>query len=214
MSTVRVVAGLGNPGPRYDGTRHNIGFMAIDKLADRHGASWKPESRLCAHTASIMVSGKPVLLIKPQTFMNVSGKAIGEVCRFYKWSPKEVLVIVDEFQLPVGRSKLSLKGSDGGHNGLKDIIGRFGPHFPRYRLGVEPEERGHQPMADVVLGNFSESERKKLANSWERVLAELERIIQLGPELAINTINQRIPKNEPAKETKLQTDRDSRHPGV
>lgn len=214
MSTVRVIAGLGNPGPRYDGTRHNIGFMALDQLAASCGAVWKTESRMCAQATSIVIADKPVLLIKPQTFMNLSGKAVGEVCRYFKWSPKEVLVVVDEVQLPVGRRKLSLQGSDGGHNGLKDIISRFGPQFPRYRLGVGMEDKGQRVLTDVVLGKFSETERKILANCWERVLSEMESIVRLGPELAINSINQRIPKNEPAKKTKLQTDRDSRHTGL
>lgn len=214
MSTVRVIAGLGNPGSRYDGTRHNIGFMAVDGLAAKHGAAWKSETRLSVHAASITIAGKPVLLVKPQTFMNLSGKAIGDVCRFYKWPPRDVLVVVDEVQLPVGSSKLSLKGSDGGHNGLKDIISRYGPEFPRYRLGVAPLEKGLIPLTDVVLGKFTEAEGNILAKSWERILSEIERVVQLGPELAINSINQRIPKNEPAKETKLQTDRDSRHPGL
>ncbi|MEY3000188.1 MAG: hypothetical protein RL648_402 [Verrucomicrobiota bacterium] len=188
--------------------------MAVDRLAEKYGVSWKTETRLSVHAATITIAGKPVLLIKPQTFMNLSGQAIGNICRFYKWPPQEVLVVVDEVQLPVGASKLSLKGSDGGHNGLKDIISRFGANFPRYRLGVEPLEKCLQPMTDVVLGKFTEAERNILAISWEKVLSEIERVVQLGPELAINTINQRIPKNEPAKETKLQTDRDSRHPGL
>ena len=199
MQSVRVIAGLGNPGVRYDETRHNIGFAVVDHLATAHSASWKAESRMCAHTASIEIAGSPVLLLKPQTFMNVSGKAIGNVCRYYKWSPKSVLVVVDEFQLELGRTKLSLKGSGGGHNGVEDIIQRMGPDFPRLRVGVGPEHPTPMSMTDFVLGEFSSEETNTLATCWERILTEIEMIVQKGPSLAINTINQRILKNEPSK---------------
>lgn len=197
MQSVRVIAGLGNPGSRYDGTRHNIGFAAVDKLAEAHSASWKAETRMSAHTASIEIAGQPVLLLKPQTYMNASGKAIGNVCRFFKWSPKSVMVVVDEFQLPLGGTKLSLKGSAGGHNGVEDIIQRFGPEFPRFRVGIAPPEPTLQRMTDYVLGKFSPGEIKTLATCWDRILTELELVIQKGPALASNTINQRILKNEP-----------------
>jgi PTH1 family peptidyl-tRNA hydrolase len=197
MSTVRVIAGLGNPGTRYDGTRHNIGFAAVDRLAAAHSASWKQESRFCAHAASIVIAGHPVLLLKPQTYMNASGKAIGNVCRFYKWLPASVLVVVDEFQLELGRTKLSLSGSGGGHNGVEDIIQRMGPAFPRFRIGIAPPNPTPMGMTDYVLGKFLPDETNTLANCWERILSELEQIVQQGPDLAINTINQRIQKNEP-----------------
>ncbi|MGC9452847.1 MAG: aminoacyl-tRNA hydrolase [Oceanipulchritudo sp.] len=199
MQSVRVIAGLGNPGERYDGTRHNIGFDVVDRLAAAHSASWKAETRMCAQTASIEIAGKPVLLLKPQTFMNASGKAIGNVCRFYKWHPGSVLVVVDEFQLPLGLAKLSLKGSAGGHNGIEDIIQRFGPDFPRYRVGIAPQQPTPLSMTDYVLGKFSPEERKTLATCWERILNEVESIVRKGPQLAMNTINQRILKNEPIK---------------
>ena len=198
MTTVRVIAGLGNPGQRYDGTRHNIGFVAVDRLAASYSASWKPEGRFNAHTATIEIAGNPVLLLKPQTFMNASGKAISSVCRFYKWSPAGVLVVVDEFQLGLGRAKLTLKGSAGGHNGIQDILDRVGDTFPRYRIGIAPAEPPLQRMTDYVLGKFSEEETKTLAKCEERILSELELIVRQGPALAINTINQRIPKNEPS----------------
>jgi PTH1 family peptidyl-tRNA hydrolase len=203
MISVRVIAGLGNPGKRYDGTRHNIGFEAVDRLASTHSASWKPESRFCAHTTSIEIAGHPVLLLKPQTFMNASGKAIGNVCRFYKWSPASVLVVFDEYQLELGRTKLSLKGSAGGHNGVADIIQLLGPDFPRYRIGIAPAEPTPISMTDYVLGKISPGETNTLANCWERILSELELIVRHGPRLASNTINQRIPKNEPSKESEL-----------
>jgi PTH1 family peptidyl-tRNA hydrolase len=197
MQSVRVIAGLGNPEARYDGTRHNIGFAAVDRLAEAYSASWKAESRMCAHTATIEIAGHPVLLLKPQTYMNASGKAIGNVCRFYKWSPKSVMVVVDEFQLPLGQTKLSLRGSGGGHNGVDDIIQRFGPEFPRFRIGISPTEPTLASMSDYVLGKFTSGEINTLATCWERILTEMKSVIQKGPVLASNTINQRILKNEP-----------------
>ena len=201
MQSVRVIAGLGNPERRYDGTRHNIGFAAVDRLAEAHSASWMAESRMCAHTASIVIAGQPVLLLKPQTYMNASSKAIGNVCRYYKWSPKSVLVVVDEFQLPLGETKLSLKGSGGGHNGVEDIIQRLGPEFPRLRIGIAPAEPTPMSMTDYVLGKFTPEENNTLATCWERILSEMKLVVQKGPALAINTINQRILKNEPSKKS-------------
>jgi PTH1 family peptidyl-tRNA hydrolase len=203
MQSVRVIAGLGNPETRYDGTRHNIGFVAVDKLAAAHSASWKEDNRMCAHTASIIIAGQPVLLIKPQTYMNASSKAIGNVCRYYKWSPRSVLVVVDEFQLPLGQTKLSLRGSGGGHNGVEDIIQQLGPEFPRLRIGIAPDEPTPMSLTDYVLGKFSPGENNTLATCWERILTELELIVRKGPDLAINTINQRILKNEPSKNSEV-----------
>jgi peptidyl-tRNA hydrolase, PTH1 family len=203
MSTVRVIAGLGNPGARYDGTRHNIGFAAVDRLAASHSATWRKESRFCAHTATIEIAGHPVLLLKPQTYMNASGKAIGNVCRYFKWLPATCLIVVDEFQLELGRTKLSLGGSAGGHNGIADIIQLLGPDFPRYRIGIAPPAPTPMSMSDYVLGKLTAVEINTLANCWERVLSELELIVRTGPRLAINTINQRIQKNDPAKEPEV-----------
>jgi PTH1 family peptidyl-tRNA hydrolase len=214
MQSVRVIAGLGNPESRYDGTRHNIGFAAVDRLAEAHSASWKAEARFCAHTASVVIAGKPVLLLKPQTFMNASSKAIGNVCRYYKWSPKSVLVVVDEFQFPLGQTKLTLKGSAGGHNGVDDIVGQLGSEFPRLRIGIAPDQPTPMKMTDYVLGKFSPEEINTLATCWERILSEMKLIIQKGPDLAINTINQRILKNEPTKKSQISSDHYPGHPRV
>ena len=156
-----------------------------------------------AHTASIEIAGLPVLLLKPQTFMNASGQAIGNVCRFYKWSPKSVLVVVDEYQLALGQTKLSLRGSGGGHNGVENIIQLLGPEFPRLRVGIAPAEPTPMSMTDYVLGRFSPGETETLTTCWERILKEVTEIVTKGPQLAINTINQRILKNEPSKKPEV-----------
>jgi PTH1 family peptidyl-tRNA hydrolase len=192
MQTVRVIAGLGNPGPAYDGTRHNIGFELVDHMAAAHGAQWRANERFCAHTASIVIAGKPVLLIKPQTFMNLSGRAISNVCRYYKWAPRNVLVAYDEYQLPVATAKLSVGGSDGGHNGIASIIQLLGADFPRLRIGIAPESKPLQSLTDFVLGKFTAAERSQLDAAWDRLLQHAQLVITKGPALAANFINQRI----------------------
>lgn len=216
MQTVRVIAGLGNPGPRYDGTRHNIGFDAVTGLSARHGGIWKEETRFCAQTATIVVDDRPVLLLKPQTFMNLSGKAISAVCRFYKWTPEAVLVVYDEVQLPLGSLKVSLTGGDGGHNGLADILQRMGRRFPRLRLGIGSKPHPEMSLTDYVLGRWTADERPLLTQSLEQAPAAMESIVRQGPLLASNTLNQKSPqtKHERPSKPQIQPNRDSRQPGL
>lgn len=195
MQPVRVIAGLGNPGSRYDGTRHNVGFMLVERLAQRAGAVFRAESRWSAHAAAIEILGKPILLLKPDTYMNRSGMAIGAVCRYFKWHPEAVCVVVDEFQIPIGARKLSIDGSAGGHNGLAHIIGLLGSQFPRYRIGIGPSEKPRSNMSDFVLGKFSEEERTALDSSWPQHLKAIDLIVAHGPQQAMTTLNQR--KHQP-----------------
>lgn len=203
MQSVRVIAGLGNPGAAYDGTRHNIGFALVDQLAAAHKVSWKADSRFCAHTASIVLAAQPVLLIKPQTFMNLSGRAIGAVCRYFKWSPREVLVAYDEVQLPLGRLKISLNGGAGGHNGVASIISLLGADFPRLRLGIGAEQRPEATLTDFVLGHFSVAEQTVLENCWQVWVEAVEKVVRHGPLLAANSINQRPTKQKPAHDASV-----------
>jgi PTH1 family peptidyl-tRNA hydrolase len=192
MQSVRVIAGLGNPGRQYDGTRHNLGFAALDRLAQRHGVQWKADTRLFAHTASIIIAGKGILLLKPQTFMNLSGKAIGAVCRFYKWRPSDVLVVYDETQLPLGRVKLNTTGGAGGHNGVDHIIQLLGRDFPRYRIGIGEKPHPQMTLTDYVLGKLGPAEVSELERCMESIVNGLEQVVHEGPLLAANSINQRI----------------------
>lgn len=196
MQPVRVIAGLGNPGLRYDGTRHNIGFELVDRLAENAGAGWKLESRWSARAAAIEIAGRPILLIKPETYMNLSGRAIGAVCRFYKWHPRSVCVVVDELQLAIGRRKLSFGGSAGGHNGLASIIGLLGAEFARLRIGIGPKPDPRMELTDFVLGRFTEAERQQMDASWAGHLVAVESIVALGVQRAMTSINQRTTTNE------------------
>ncbi|HET7411899.1 MAG TPA: aminoacyl-tRNA hydrolase, partial [Pararhizobium sp.] len=130
-----LIAGLGNPGPRYAGNRHNIGFMAADAIARRHGfSSWSKKFK--GEIADGTIEGEKVLLVKPQTFMNLSGEAVGEAMRFYKLSPADLTVIHDELDLAAGRARLKTGGGNGGHNGLKSIDAHCGKDYRRLRLGI------------------------------------------------------------------------------
>lgn len=193
MNPVRVIAGLGNPGREYDGTRHNIGFAVLDHLAAIQQVQWKSNSRFRAQTAETVLQNQTLLLVKPQTFMNASGSSLQEVCRFHRWSPKQIVVVYDEFQLPLGQIKVSLRGSAGGHNGVDDIIQRLGGDFIRYRIGIAPEERPPAPIHEFVLGKFTADETLKMNARMDALVQGLIQILEKGPLIAMNQLNQRIP---------------------
>lgn len=194
--SVRVIAGLGNPGRQYDGTRHNIGFTILDALALRHGAVWKNETKFCAHTAAVSIQGHAVLLCKPQTYMNLSGEALGALIRFYKWQAAELAVIADEYQIPLGYCKLSVRGSAGGHNGLSSVMQHCGPDFIRFRIGIAPESKPLLAMTDFVLNRFSEPEMQQWALRIPYLVDGLEYLVINGITKAMNLLNQRPQTNE------------------
>ena len=156
---MKAVVGLGNPGERYRGTRHNLGFDVVDALAQRWGATlkaWKSIAEIA------VVRDRGVILVEPHTFMNLSGEAVGRVAAYHHVEPVDVLVVADDVNLPLGRLRLRRTGSAGGHNGLKSIIQHIGDQFPRLRVGVgRGDERGD--LADHVLAGFSRDERDVVA---------------------------------------------------
>lgn len=150
---------LGNPGDKYDYTRHNIGFLVADHLAEEHGVSLK-KIKFRSHIAEISLGEQRVLLMKPLTYMNLSGEAVIEALHYYKVPRERVLVISDEVAFPVGKMKIGLKGSAGGHNGLKNIIALLHTQdFPRIRVGVGQKPHPDYDMADWVLGKFSKEDK-------------------------------------------------------
>lgn len=157
-----IIAGLGNPGTKYEDTRHNCGFMAVETLADLHGTELK-RLKFKSLTAEAEVGGRRCLLMKPTTFMNNSGDAVGEAAEFYKLPPENVLIIYDDIALDVGRLRIRAKGSDGGHNGMKSIILRLNSdNFPRIRVGVGKKPHPDYDLADWVLSRFTKEEGEKL----------------------------------------------------
>lgn len=180
---------LGNPGPRYEGTRHNAGFMTADALADSKKLRID-RARFKALTAQCELGGEKVLLMKPQTFMNLSGEAVAQAVKFYKIPPEHVLVVSDEIALPIGKLRVRAKGSAGGHNGLKSIIAALGTEdFPRIRLGVGGKPHPDYDMADWVLSAFHDQDAEDMAQAAKRAAQAVECYIQYGPEKTMNRFN-------------------------
>ena len=180
---------LGNPGPKYACTRHNAGFMAGDALAKKLGVSID-RLRFRALTAAAEINGEKVLLMKPQTFMNLSGEAVGQAARFYKIPPERVLVVSDEISLPLGKLRVRPKGSAGGHNGLKSIIASLGSDaFPRIRIGVGAPPHPDYDMADWVLSVFRNQDLEDMLAASDRAAEAVITYISNGPERAMNRFN-------------------------
>ena len=184
-----LLVGLGNPGDKYEGTRHNVGFAAIDQLAEELNV---PVQKLKhrALTQSVELGGARVLLMKPITYMNLSGEAVGEAARFYKVPADHVLVISDDVSLPVGKLRVRRGGSAGGHNGLKSIIQHLGTdQFPRVKIGVGQKPHPDYDLADWVLGKFAGEDLKTISQAIERAGKAAECCIAHGPDQAMNQFN-------------------------
>ena len=182
---MKAIVGLGNPGRQYAGTRHNVGFDVVDELARR----WNVQLRPWKSVAELaVVVGRSAVLVEPLTFMNASGEAVSRVAAFHKVEPPDVLIVVDEVQLPVGRVRLRRSGSAGGHNGLKSVIQHIGPEFPRLRIGIG---RGDPKwdLADHVLSRFGADERDAVIESVQRAADAVELFVEEGIEAAMNRFN-------------------------
>ena len=189
-----IVVFLGNPGPKFAGTRHNVGFMAAEKCEKATGASIR-RARFKALTDQIRVGDASVLLMKPQTYMNLSGEAVGQAARFYKIPPEHILVVSDDVSLPVGAMRIRPNGSAGGHNGLKNIISVLGTeNFPRIRMGVGAPPRSDYEMIDWVLSVFRDQDAVDIADAASRAADAVECYIGQGPEKAMNRYSQKKPK--------------------
>jgi PTH1 family peptidyl-tRNA hydrolase len=183
-----LVVFLGNPGPKYAGTRHNAGFLTADAAEKCYGVSIN-RSRFKALTASCELGGEKVLFMKPQTYMNLSGDAVQQAVSFYKIPAEHVLVVSDEMSLPVGKIRIRPKGSAGGHNGLKSIISVLGTeNFPRIRLGVGAPPPEYD-VKDWVLSTFRNQDAEDFYAAAERAAQAVEAYITLGPEKAMNLYN-------------------------
>ncbi len=184
-----LVVCLGNPGPKYEGTRHNAGFMAADAISKKYGTAVN-RLRFKALTGTCTIGGETVMIMKPQTYMNLSGDAVIQAVRFYKIPADHVIVISDEMALPVGKIRIKTKGSAGGHNGLKNIIEKLGTEeFPRIRMGVgEPPHPEYDPK-DWVLSVFRNRDAEEIEDAAQRVAAAVDCYISEGAERAMNKYN-------------------------
>lgn len=184
-----MIVGLGNPGRKYENTRHNAGFFVLDHLAEKQGVTIDriKFKGLCAET---VLAGQKVLLLKPSTFMNLSGQSVTEAMRFYKLKPEQVIVVFDDISLEPGRLRIRRKGSDGGQNGMKNIIYLSGSdQFPRIKMGIGAKPNPGWDLADWVLSTFSAAEQKALAEAADRAVGALELMVNGNIDEAMSRYN-------------------------
>lgn len=184
-----LVVGLGNPGDKYEYTRHNAGFLVLDEIANRQNI---PVQRLKFHalTNTTQIGGQKVLLMKPTTFMNLSGLAVGEAAQFYKVPPERILVLSDDVSLPPGKLRVRRGGSAGGHNGLKDIISHLGTdQFPRLKIGVGGKPHPDYDMAAWVLGKLTGPDKKAFDETIARAADGVETLLSQGVDAAMSRCN-------------------------
>lgn len=185
---MKLIVGLGNPGQEYSATRHNVGFMVVDALA----AAWKAADWRHKHNALVAeyrTADETILLVKPQTYMNLSGTAVGELARWYKLTPEDVIVVYDDMDLPTGKLRLRMKGGTGGHRGMESLLVHLGQDtFPRVRVGIGRPPAGWQ-VVDYVLSRFTAEEQPLLEDAIARSTAAIECIVSQGVNKAMNRYN-------------------------
>lgn len=184
-----MIVGLGNPGRQYVGTRHNIGFEIADAICAKYDIKMK-KSKFCAETGDGRIAGEKVLVVKPQTYMNLSGEAVRDIADYYDVEDEKILVIYDDISLPVGKLRIREKGSAGGHNGIKNIIYQLGTDvFPRIKIGVGAPDHPEYDLKDFVLGRFSDEEVKILVQTAIRATDAVEELIGVDARSAMNKYN-------------------------
>ncbi|MEG0019927.1 MAG: aminoacyl-tRNA hydrolase [Oscillospiraceae bacterium] len=183
-----LVVGLGNPGDKYEGSRHNIGFETIDFIAQKAGTKIV-KAKFSGLYGVWQYKDRKILLLKPQTFMNLSGQSVGEAARFYKIKPENTLIIYDDVSLDVGKVRIRTKGSAGGHNGIKSIIEQIGDEFPRVKIGVGQKPHPDYDLAAWVLGKFTQDDKKLLQERFEDVYGAVQLLIDTQVEKAMNLYN-------------------------
>ena len=192
----QALVGLGNPGDQYKSTRHNIGFIFLDHLAQSQQQTWKKEKRYESESTTIELAGQKLLLLKPQTFMNNSGKSVASLMRYQRWEAGSIIVAHDEINLPLGALKLSNQGSAGGHNGISDIFRHGAKDILRFRLGIGQKQHKQMELTDHVLGKFSSEETNQLQGRMEEWKDALGLILVQGATKSMNLINRKDKKIE------------------
>ena len=190
MENLSFIAGLGNPGPEYAATRHNIGFVLVDRLAVRWRAAWALEKKFQTRLARAERDGRKVILCQPQTFMNASGEAVRAVGRFYQLPAGSILIVVDDADLPLGQLRMRPEGSSGGHHGLESVEQQLATRaYPRLRLGIGRRSEDQREITDYVLGRFEAAERGTVEEVLDRAVRQVECWLADGIEKAMNEFN-------------------------
>jgi peptidyl-tRNA hydrolase, PTH1 family len=190
LENLSLIAGLGNPGSEYAGTRHNIGFLLVERLAAQWRAAWKLEKKFNARLARFEAAGQKIILCQPQTFMNASGEAVGVVGRFYQLPAERMLIVADDADLPLGQIRMRAKGSSGGHHGLESIEQQLATReYPRLRLGIGRRAGDDRQITDYVLGRFTAGEREIVEEALERASRQVECWWSTGIKKAMNQFN-------------------------
>ncbi|MDX1824882.1 MAG: aminoacyl-tRNA hydrolase [Thiohalomonadales bacterium] len=188
-SCVQLIVGLGNPGTKYEQTRHNVGFVFVDELARSKGANWKLENKFHGEVCKLSLAGNEVWLLKPNTYMNLSGKSVAALARFYKIAPESILVVHDELDIPPGQLRLKQGGGHGGHNGLRDIVAQMGSReFLRLRVGI-----GHpgdsRDVTNYVLGKASPEDQKHIDTAIDEAMRTLPQVMEGDMQPAMNRLH-------------------------
>jgi len=196
-NVLRLIVGLGNPGPEYARTRHNAGFWLVDELARRHGGNFRSEGKHQAELARVRIGGEEVWLAKPMSFMNRSGGPVSSVLGFYKIAPAQMLVAHDEIDLPSGTVRLKESGGHGGHNGLRDIIAAQGDGFWRLRIGVSHPGAKNE-VVDFVLTRAGAEEQRAIDETIVAGADAIEEMLRSGAQIAMNKLHARAVAKPPA----------------
>lgn len=191
-----IIAGLGNPTMQYEGTRHNAGFDVIDALADKYNISVDGRKNR-AYIGKGIIEGQKVLLVKPQTYMNLSGESIGGLVDYFKIDEEQDLIVIyDDISLSPGQIRIRKKGSAGGHNGIKNIIAHLGTQvFPRIKIGVGEKPKKYD-LADYVLSHFTKAEREEMEEGYQKAIQAVEKILAGEMEAAMNEFNRKVKPKE------------------
>jgi peptidyl-tRNA hydrolase, PTH1 family len=187
-----LVVGLGNPGRQYEHTRHNLGWVALDAYASKHGLAWTNAPQFESIVARRDLGpGRALWLAKPQTFMNESGRAAAALARYHKITPGSVAAVYDDLTIDLGLVKVSVTGSDGGHNGVTSLLGHLGDGFARYRLGTGPKQPPEVDIKDFVLARFTSDQLTLIQQKTDTFVQGLELLLASGADRAMNQINRR-----------------------
>jgi len=203
MDSVHLIVGLGNPGSKYEGTRHNVGFLAAEKLAALWDADWSEQKKFKARMSRVIVDGKTIHLCEPLTYMNLSGETVGTVIDYYRIETARVLVIVDDANIDLGEVRLRIDGSTGGHNGLNSIEQHLAtPEYPRLRIGVGRPTEARRELSSHVLGPFSVGEMVIVEEVLDRVVQQVQCWLKHGAEQAMNEFNGKLELPDEDKDNK------------